>query len=141
MSKTKRKKKGEKNKRQKARICNFGIKSELKVVGSLCRLKELNPLVVRYHHSQQNGESDVLGVDVTIFLRNGFAFMVQIKSSRKRFAKHFEKHPNIPVIIAGPGISSEQIAKILNEMITDYGNHFFDKIVSLDDVYPKYSSC
>jgi hypothetical protein len=116
------------------------MKSELRVVNSLYLLKQLNPLVVDYHHSKQNGESDALGVDVTIFLRNGFAFLVQIKSSRKRYSKHFEKHPNIPVIIAGSLINSEQIAKILNEMINENGKNFFDKSVSPEDVYPKYGN-
>lgn len=140
MSKTKKKRKGEKNKKQKVHVCNFGLKNELRVVSSLCRLQEINPLVTGYHHSKQNGESDVLGIDVTIFLRNGFALVVQIKSNRKGISEHFRKHPNVPIIVANAQTGSDQIANILSDMINEHGKHFFDKSISLEDVYPKYQA-
>ena len=90
---------------------NPGPKNELRVVESLSVLQQINPLVIGYHHSKKNGEIDSIGLDVTIFLRNGFAFVIQVKSSNKKLDKHFKRYPHIPVIIVSSGLTSEKIAK------------------------------
>ncbi len=118
---------------------NRGTENELRVVGSLSILKRINPLVVGYHHSQKNGENDVMGIDATILLRNGFAFLVQIKSSNKKIDRQFTKHPHIPVIIISEEMSGEQIAMLLNGLIAEFGRQFFEKIIDREDVYPKYA--
>lgn len=116
---------------------NRGAENELRVVSSLSILKRINPLIVGHHHSQKDGENDVMGIDATIFLRNGFAFLVQIKSSNKKMDRQFTKHPNIPVIIVSEGMSCEKIAEILNELVNEFGRQFFEKIIDRNDVYPK----
>lgn len=118
---------------------NRGAENELRVVSSLSILRRINPLVVGFHHSQKDGENDVMGIDATILLRNGFAFLVQIKSSNKKLDKQFVKHPHIPVIVVSEGMSGEQIARLLNGLIAEFGRQFFEKIIDREDVYPKYS--
>lgn len=130
-----RKQGASKDKEQK----NRGAENELRVVSSLSLLRRINPLVVGFHHSQKDGENDVMGIDATIFLRNGFAFLVQIKSSNKKLDRQFTKHPHIPVIIVSEGMSGHQIAKLLNDLITEFGRQFFEKIIDREDVYPKYA--
>lgn len=117
---------------------NPGPKNELRVIESLSVLQNINPLVTGYHHSKKNGEIDSIGLDVTIFLRNGFALVIQVKSSNKKLEKHFKRYPHIPVIIVSSGLTKEKIAELLNELINDFGNRFFEKVVGEEDVYPEY---
>lgn len=117
---------------------NPGPKNELRVIESLSILQRINPLVTGYHHSKKNGEIDSIGLDVTIFLRNGFALVIQVKSSNKKLEKHFKRYPHIPVIIISSGLTKERIAELLNELINDFGKHFFEKVIGEEDVYPEY---
>lgn len=116
---------------------NPGPKNEFRVIESLPILQQINPLVTGHHHSKRNGEMDSEGIDVTIFLRNGFAFIIQVKSSNKKLDDHFKKYPHIPVIIISSGLTSEKIAKLLSEIINTFGCRFFDKIINEEDTYPK----
>ncbi len=117
---------------------NPGPKNELRVIESLSILQNINPLVTGYHHSKKNGEIDSMGFDVTIFLRNGFAFVIQIKSSNKKLETHFKKYPHIPVIIVSSGLTDERIAELLNHLINEFGKNFFEKVIDENDVYPEY---
>lgn len=117
---------------------NPGPKNELRVIESLPILEQINPLVTGHHHSKKNGEMDSAGVNVTIFLRNGFAFTIQIKSSNKKLDAHFKKYPHTPVIIISSGLTSEKIAELLSELINEFGGNFFQKVVDEEDVYPEY---
>ena len=117
---------------------NPGPKNELRVINSIPILQRINKLVIGCHHSKKNGEIDSMGFDVTIFLRNGFALFVQVKSSNKKLKDHFDSYPHTLVVIVSPNMSSEQIAELLNSIINNFGKNFFDKIVDENDVYPEY---